>query len=502
MGHILKIKQHKDARINVALLTHTILELFTENGVQSGEANTFHLNDICNHYNANVDAWNKECRHSRRSKLSYLSEASIREYLKKLGLAELAKRLFQRVHTNTSQRDGLEANKALIEALNLCLPNELQVYDLVLYDGCYKKVSDLLYESFKAARTAKQATTDEHGNKQEVKVAQLGIQVGFSLLTNSVTSVDITSATANERDFVRLKRGNLIIMDAGYLSYQMMSEATKKGCFLLVNGKINMVGHIKSIKVDEVDKTSDYVGLNLKDEKIKQIPNYKNLDMQVEVSYRTQTGMTPEGKAIMETVTQCVRVIRCQSERRAGYACFLISNLPETVPCTTVLSLMRTRWQIELYFKELKSLTRFRGALTSSESLTRALVYFSLTAHLCRANVTHAVELETGQKLSTHKLCDMKVSVQGQVCPVGVIIMRSMSCVFKPSTRKDMLKDLADYLSRNLHKLHISKQSKKNRGKSFIEHVLKIVQVAINANPFSHDTEGLMTTLGRLQKMT
>lgn len=503
-ARFLKLFKHGDAKLSPAVLIQSAIETFTEQGVQSGAPNSFNIAEIGKTYNKNVGVWNAERGEHRRPKLQKLSLQTIRYYISKPAFLDMAIKVFHRVRDAALKRKGLERDLALLEAVNNCLADDCQLQDIVCFDGCYKHVHKDLAEPFKGTRNNSKRQVDQDGNVTKKTNAQLGIQVGFSLIKRLPISVDVTSATYNERESVSLSPNTLVICDAGYLEYQMLAKASEYNAFLLVNGKFNMRGRIKNIFVDEVDKTSEYGGLDLQDKRIRDIPNSNNLDMQVEVSYKEKISETQDVKPKFHTKKLCIRVIRYHDKRQAKKRKpgFLVTNLPSDVPCNIVQRLMRTRWSIENYFKELKSCTRYRGAKTNSESLTVALVYLSLTAHLCREMAKYAIEEQAHTNLSVLKLARERIETPYASGTLSLLMVKLFSPILTESRLQKLSKVLAATISNMLDSLTLSRQSKQNKYKSLTTRIFEIVMVSINANPYKRDTSHLDKMMKLLQKMT
>ena len=135
-----------------------------------------------------------------------------------------------------------DSNREKYASLNLKSSNCLgfEISDIVLHDGCYKEHSSLCND-FPATRKS--------SSKQS---AQMGLQTALSLTAETITSLTITSATANERNYLCFQKGCIHICDAGYIKYELFDEATKAGALLIIKGYSNTSGTILEAKVNGI----------------------------------------------------------------------------------------------------------------------------------------------------------------------------------------------------------------------------------------------------------
>ena len=137
----------------------------------------------------------------------------------------------------------------------------IEISDIVLHDG-YKIVHSSLCNDFPATRKS--------SSKQS---AQMGLQTALSLTAETITSLTITSATANERNYLCFQKGCIHICDAGYIK-STLDEATKAGALLIIKGYSNTSGTILEAKVNGIIDKS-LAGKSLKS--IKNLPETINI---------------------------------------------------------------------------------------------------------------------------------------------------------------------------------------------------------------------------------
>lgn len=483
------LKQHNDSVLNAYVLVVALIEVFLGSGPHQGFPNSFRLDDIYQSYNATAQRFNTKREGSHKGKIKLLTKDGLMYHLKKPAFEEFAKRLFEKVFSHTkdylSQSKILDEATLLIQSLGVLLPTP--VTDVVVNDGCYKVVHGAHEDEFKGARTAKKGILKEDGSIQKSTNAQLGIQTSYSLTNFCSTNIEISSGVANEREFVDVKCGELHILDAGYYSFKLFDDFDKANAFLVMRGKSNIVGNLQKVVIDGVDCSSQFsIGLSL-NFNMPLLPSLDKLvDMELSVTYKQNTA------------TRRIRVIRFEDNKTKGKPAFIVTNLPWSVPTETVLNIMRLRWQIELYFKELKSFTRYRAALTNSKSLTVGLVYFSMLTHLSRSCFLQTVERYTDTPISLQKVESTLISVNGVTASLSVMAGRLMlghHWGYINDSFAQVKTSVFRFLIESLNRLKPSVQSAKNKFRTIDAKIAFIAQQAIEVNPFGRDTAKIQSLL-------
>lgn len=488
-ARITGLKLHKDAKLIPYVLARALIELFLSTGVQQGSPNSFKVGLIYHYYEVNLDRENGKRKKQGKTLLPSLTKEGLLYYLKKKGFALFAERLSDRVekHVKTilCSCNMLIEGQLLLESFNLLLNHPIE--DLISNDGCYKVVDGRLEKVFKGGRTAKKDIVNPDGSISKPKNAQLGQQTAFSIPQQIPVKISLSSGTANERDYLDIQPNTIHVNDAGYLDFSLFDKFDQQGAYLVVKGKRNMVGNLFNIKIDGVDCTQDFsLGGSIKSPKIQSIPVGKVVEMTVLVSY-------DKGRKARE-----VRVVRCEDVREKGKAAFIVTNLPASVPASVVLDIMRLRWCIELFFKALKSYTRYRAGQTSSEPLTVGLTYFSIIAHLLREAFLQVIERYTRTSLSLKKVCDYLVNQSGESVSLSLLMGKLMMGGYdfdEQLLTKAKTSVLEVVNGEDFNSLKKSVQSKKNKFRSFDFRVASIVRAAIEANPFGKDVQNLREEL-------
>lgn len=222
--------------------------------------------------------------------------------------------------------------------------------------------------------------------------------------------------------------------DAGYDGYYNFVHAKQANSLFLTKGKVNMAGRIKRVFLDGVEIPCEGGEVNFLNQKVSLFANYRPghvLEFEVEFDLKNKSQskqelpseeQQPEEQQSEEqqpkTVTlRVVRVFKGSDgdvkaknfDAKKLPVNWLITNLPRTVPFVAICALYRIRWQIELAFKNLKSLNNFRAAKTKSQALTESFVWLSLISAQIKFLAIRLAELKYKVKLSP-KACN-KLSV-------------------------------------------------------------------------------------------
>lgn len=483
LAKVTGLRKHKDSLFNPYILVLALIELFLGTGTQQGFPNSFELEDIYQSYNSTAQRVNTLREGTHKGKIKLLTKDGLMYHLKKPAFEEFARRLFEKVFSSTqdylSESKLLDEASLLIHSLGLLLPTP--IIDVIANDGCYKVINGQLQWVYKGARTARKVVLNEDGSIQKPLNAQLGIQTGYSVANYLPTAIEISSGVANERTFVHAQNGELHILDAGYYSFELIDDFDAANAYIVMRGKSNLVGTLKKVVIDGVDCSSKFsTGLSLDFNTPLLPPLDKPVDMELTVTYKQNRAK------------RCIRVIRFEDSKDKSKPAFIVTNLPWYVPADTVLNIMRLRWSIELYFKELKSYTRYRAALTNSKSLTVGLVYFSMLTHLLRSCLLQTVERYTGAPISLKKVSSTLICVNGVISSLSVVVGRLMLghyWGYISGSFEQVKTDVIKFLSENLKRLRPNVQSAKNKSRCIDAKIALIAQQAIEINPFGRDTK-------------
>ena len=273
--------------------------------------------------------------------------------------------------------------------LNALRNKGLDIDDIVCIDGSYWHVKGELEHIFPGSRAHVKADNSADGSlvpygSKKSQNAQIGIQTVYSPVSNFVKEVTITSGTANEKDYVSIPENERLLytLDAGYVKYSMLKEMDDKGHYFMIRGKRNMDGEIIDCHLNGV-KEQSFIGLRLKD---RLVGSYMKMD-DMTLTVRLNNGLT-------------VRVLRVWSRSKSDIS-FLITNIKNTTfTARELAAIQKIRWQVELFFKALKSGVNLRGIKTKIVDIIYSLIYVSFIVAMLKYLIFLAVDtgLQKGGK--------------------------------------------------------------------------------------------------------
>ena len=115
---------------------------------------------------------------------------------------------------------------------------------------------------------------------------------------------------------------------------------------------------------------------------VKNLPETLNIDMKVALKGKDKTAFVDsKGNTKMMQNNIIVRIIRFFDPHK-GKCGFILTNIPSCVTGNIIKALLKLRWQIELFFRDLKGYNNLRAAKTTSKSLSLTFVWASLTSQL------------------------------------------------------------------------------------------------------------------------
>lgn len=288
-----------------------------------------------------------------------------------------------------------------VNLLNTLKQSGLDIEDIVAVDGTYWHVKGELASIYKGKRTALQPQiisntyeTDGASAQQAVKNAQLGLYTTYSLVSGFIKECTLSAGNADERQQVHpdLHHPQLIIMDCGYTDYQLFATIDNSGSYFLTKGRANMSGTITQCTINGKREPC----LENKELNSKEVRQYKPLSKADFTVYLPQ-------------IKRYCRVIRIYSAKRQQVT-FLMTNIPTPkLTADKVAALYKTRWQIEILFKALKSGVNLRGIKTRFINIVHAMFIVSMLCALLKHMVYIFLE-QTLTKISLLKIYLSKTS--------------------------------------------------------------------------------------------
>jgi len=235
--------------------------------------------------------------------------------------------------------------------------------DVLAIDGSVISLRDKLARHFRACRT----------NHTQ---AALKLHAVVSLRDNAVTELLAKSERYSERRFLNKLvaefAGRLLLFDLGYFKHQLFVRLTKAGAFFVSRLKDSSNPILVEVK-SGIRRTRAAVGTRLDDNDFE----------------------GPVVEALVRLGGAGETIFRLVGLRFPGtdtYRFYLTNLLGADFTAGDIASLYTRRWQIELVFKELKSLCRIDEMPTSKPYTVLCLLYASLIAIVISRLFAAAVE--------------------------------------------------------------------------------------------------------------
>jgi hypothetical protein len=186
-------------------------------------------------------------------------------------------------------------------------------------------------------------------------------------------ALDIFSLASHEFKLTAEKTGESLTNFTVALGDLFLGDriyGTKRGIAHCLSGGADFILRLRHKAFTILDKTGQKLNLL---ETIRSATDDVPVDMPVQVDLESEGGIVPLRicalRKSLEAVEQAMKKIKRNCSKRqvdisdecieTNEYIILITSLPNTISAETVLSAYRYRWQIEIYFKRLKSLLSF-----------------------------------------------------------------------------------------------------------------------------------------------
>jgi hypothetical protein len=198
--------------------------------------------------------------------------------------------------------------------------------------------------------------------------AAVECHLSLSLFDRQPLAMAVSADTAPEQHYhpsPETLRGKLLLADAGYLNLRYFSSITENGGYFLVRGKNNLNPAVSGAWNGQGKPLRHLSGLKLKDLSRRKC--------------RTEVTDIDAKWAHFSC-----RIIRRWFAEEKRFCCWVTNLSREEFSADEVMSLYRCRWQIELFFKELKSSTNLKGFVTKQKAIAEGLIWASLLTAMVR----------------------------------------------------------------------------------------------------------------------
>ena len=308
-----------------------------------------------------------------------------------LGVKVSRQALEQRLTRETSEMLKLTLEAAITQMLGVANPRQvlplLEAFSGVfVQDSTYIRLPDELHE------TSKGPPKKEHPKK-----AGLKLHLRFDVLTGEFQHFQLTDAMTADSTAIKtaqpLPQGSLHLADLAYFSLDALEKLTEDGIYWISRLKAN------SYLCDETGARLDLENMLKAEEN-----TFSTQRIRIGKTKQLQVYLIAERLSEAET-NKRRRSIRYRAKRKAetpsktllrlaGYNLYITNIEPHRLTPKQVCVIAGIRWQIELIFKSLKSLSKIH--LSRSQKPYRILseIYAKLIAVL----IQHAVMIATGYR--------------------------------------------------------------------------------------------------------
>jgi hypothetical protein len=253
--------------------------------------------------------------------------------------------------------------------------------DIVFHDGSSFALRDSLCDRFP-------------GRFKTVSPAAVELHSTMSLFHDNLIAVTITADCECERHYTpdaKELSGKLFMGDRGFDDREYMQAIDDNmGSFLL---RVRSVLKPIVAKIHRLNRKYRKLEGRRLDEVLNAIPKSKLLDM--DVYWETGDGQTK----------YCFRMVAKYNPSDKSWI-RLMTNVPRKFfSAKVVLRAYRLRWQIELYFKELKSYANLHRFCTGKETIAEGLLWASLCVAFLKRYFAHACQnVCPGRDISTRRV--------------------------------------------------------------------------------------------------
>ncbi|MDH5676565.1 MAG: IS4 family transposase [Myxococcales bacterium] len=259
--------------------------------------------------------------------------------------------------------------------------------DILLHDGTSFALHDALKRTFPGRFTAN-------------KPAAVELHATMSLKRDNLVNLTLAADCESERLYAPEPAGLtncLLLADRGYDSTAYMQAIVEASGSFCIRVRSTLNPEVARIaRKGTVYRKLEGKRLN---DVIKKLPKGKVHDL--DVVWRDGRGQE----------TRSFRLVLSYNRKDKRWT-RLMTNLPrDRASCDVICSLYRLRWQVELYFKELKSYANLHEFQTRKPHIAEGLIWASLCAAFLKRYIAHGCQLAASEHaISTQRVATCSVS--------------------------------------------------------------------------------------------
>lgn len=246
--------------------------------------------------------------------------------------------------------------------------------DILMQDGSSFAVNDLMRKYYP-------------GRFTKISPAAVELHIFYSLRYASVQHANLAPDSVSEYQFMPTAKDadlkdTLNLFDRGYGSIDRLHLIEQENGYFICRMKDN----INPLILSAYGKNNKTINQFFKNITLK-----KKRDYDFYIQFKN------------DKIFKNLRVIALWNRQTKKHVLFLTNTSGEQLSLKEVGKLYRLRWQIELFFKELKSHTELRKFLTGNHNIAEGFIWAALCALLIRRFLVATVQQISGKRLSFHK---------------------------------------------------------------------------------------------------
>lgn len=240
------------------------------------------------------------------------------------------------------------------------------------------------------------------GSGGDASAANCKLQVVYDYKRGELAFLDVTAGTVPDNRYTNhlpgmLEKGDLLLIDQGYFKLRTLAEIVAKGAFFLTRflvrttikdaltqAPIDLSNHLSTVQGNACEMQVLMGGEKLDEIRCRLIALRVSEQVANERRRRLKKEARKKGRAVSKH-----HLMLCDWT-------ILITNVPEQwLPLQMVRALYMLRWQIELLFKQLKSILRVHQSTTTKEHRLRCELY----GKLITAVIIHRIHAATNNSI-------------------------------------------------------------------------------------------------------
>lgn len=220
------------------------------------------------------------------------------------------------------------------------------------------------------------------GTRTNHSPAQAKLNVVYNVASGRIMTAHIAEGTRAETKLFSpgpWVKGCLLLFDLGYFKFQTFWRIQHHEGFFISRLKDGCNPTIKAIHSTHRGRAIDVVGKKLQ----AVLGGLKRQTLDAQVEYRiTRKGLPGRPRHDRKTEVLSLRLVALLNEETGKYHIYLTNVPPEMLAAQAVAEAYKLRWQIELLFKEMRSVAGLDAWPNRKETTVLASIYATL---LCMA---------------------------------------------------------------------------------------------------------------------